>query len=136
MARQIQTKPTRVGSDGFFLAKAKKFVEGAQALMENGNWDSAAVLSVHATISACDAVTAKYLNCRCSSAEHLDVLGLIDELPAVADSEKKTKKEQIRHVLGLKNIAEYEDRSIDERTARELLTRAERIVDWAASKLS
>lgn len=133
--RQIQTKPTRVGSDGFFLAKAKKFVEGAQALMETGNWDSAAVLSVHATISACDAVTANYLNCRCSGAEHLDVLGLIDELP-VADSEKKTKKEQIRHVLGLKNMAEYEDRSIDERTARELLTRAERIVDWATSKLS
>ncbi len=103
--------------------------------METGNWDSVAVLSVHATISACDAVTAKYLNCRCSSAEHLGVLGLIDELP-VADSEKKTKKEQMRQVLGLKNIAEYEDRSIDERTARELLTRAERIVDWAASKFA
>ncbi len=133
--RQIQTKPTRVGSSGFFLAKAKKFVEGAQALVETGNWDSAAVLSVHATISACDALTAKYLNCRCSGAEHLDVLGLVDELP-IPDGEKRTKKEQIRQVLGLKNIAEYEDRPIDESTARELLTRAERIVDWAASKFS
>lgn len=104
--------------------------------MEKGNWDSAAVLSVHATISACDALTAKYLNCRCSGAEHLDVLGLIDELPAVTDSEKRTKKEQIRQVLGLKNIAEYEDRPIEESTARDLLTRAERIAEWAASKFS
>ena len=45
MVRGIATKPARIGS-------------------EKENWNSAAVLSIHAVISACDAICAKFLQLR------------------------------------------------------------------------
>src|SRR5659263_687766 len=56
----ITTKPARIGSDKIYLTKARDFLKGAIMEEEKENWNSAAVLSIHAVISACDAICTKF----------------------------------------------------------------------------
>ncbi|MBU4374072.1 MAG: hypothetical protein L6244_06990 [Candidatus Methanoperedenaceae archaeon] len=109
MVRGLATKPTRIGSDKIYLRKAMEFLEGARLLAEKEKWNSSAVLSVHAVISACDAVCSRFLQLRHGGADHM----------------------QARRVISLKNAAEYEDKLIKQSDAQEMQKEAGRLVEWA-----
>lgn len=123
-------KPTKIGSDAIFLSKAAKLMEAAQQMLTGGNWEAAAVLAVHATISSCDALTARLLGRRHSGANHLDVLDLMDELPIADKRTLKSKARQVRETLVMKNKVEYQDRVTRQEEARTLVTQAGRVHDW------
>ena len=75
-------------------------------LAEKEKWNSSAVLSVHAVISACDAVCAIFLQLRHGGADHLQAVELLGNLP-LERSEIESKMKQARRVISLKNAAEY-----------------------------
>jgi HEPN domain-containing protein len=134
MVRGLATKPTKIGSDKVYLIKAREFLEGARILTENGKWNSSAVLSVHAVISACDAVCSRFIQLRHGGADHMQAVALLKSLPFEKD-EIDSKLKQAGRVISLKNAAEYMDELIDRKDAEEMLRDAERIVEWAKSKM-
>lgn len=128
----INTVRPKAGAENIYLTKAQKFLEGAEVL--SGNRDSVAVLAVHAVISACDAVCTRYLGERYKGDKHIGVVELLKKLK-FERRELDQKIGQVKRVLSLKNIAEYEDKRISEEDAQEMLKDAERIVKWAESKV-
>src|SRR5574341_779490 len=134
MVRGLATKPARIGSDKIYLTKARDFLEGARMLAEKENWNSSAVLSVHAVISACDAVCARFLQLRHGGADHMQAIELLNNLP-IERSEIESKIKQARRVISLKNAAEYEDKLIKQSDAHEMLRDVERLVEWAENKV-
>lgn len=134
MVRGLATKPTKIGSDRIYLNKAKEFLEGAKNMAEKENWNSSAVLSVHAVISACDAVCARFLQLRHGGANHMQAVELLGSLP-IKRSEVESKLKQARRVITMKNAAEYEDRLIKQDNAQKMLKDAKRIVEWVEDKL-
>ncbi len=135
MVRGLATKPTKVGSEKIYLSKAKEFLEGAKLLAENEEWNSSAVLSVHAVISACDAICARFLQLRHSGADHMQAVELLRNLP-IDRGETKTKLKQATRVISMKNASEYEDRLIKQGDAQEMLRDAERLVKWVEQKFT
>jgi HEPN domain-containing protein len=133
MVKGLATKPVKVGSDRMYFSKAEEFLRGARTLAEMGMWNSSAVLSVHAVISACDAISARFLQLRHSGADHMHAVELLKSLP-LDKAEIQAKLRQARRVISLKNTAEYEDRLIQQRDALEMLRDAERVVEWVESK--
>jgi len=133
MVRGLSTKPTRIGSDKIYLGKAKEFLEGAKALAEEEKWNSSAVLSVHAVISACDAVCARFMQLRHSGADHMRAIELLKNLP-IERAEIESTLKQARRVISLKNAAEYEDALVKESDARQMLKDAERVMEWVEKK--
>ncbi len=134
MVKGIATKPAGVGSDRIYLGKAKDFLDGARILIDKEKWNSSAVLSVHAVISACDAVCVNFMHLRYGGADHVQAVELLGQLP-VDKLELEPKLKQAKRVLSLKNAAEYEDRIVKPGDAQEMLKNAERIVEWVESKI-
>ncbi len=81
MVKGLATKPARIGSDKTYLSKAREFLEGAGMLLEYGNWSASVVLSVHAVISACDAVCVRFLQLRHGGADYMQAIELLNSLP-------------------------------------------------------
>jgi len=97
-------------------------------------YNSSTILAVHAVISACDALASFYLQQRCASDRHLDVLFLIGRLP-FDKSELNAKSKQIARIIDVKNAAEYEERLISAGEAESAARDAERTLKWAIEKL-
>ncbi|NOZ77553.1 MAG: HEPN domain-containing protein [Euryarchaeota archaeon] len=133
MVRGLATKPTSVGSDRIYLNKAREFLEGARGLAGEGRWNASAVLSVHAVISACDALCARFLQLRHAGADHMQAVELLGSLP-LSKGEINTKLRQAGRVISMKNAAEYEDRLIKQADAQKMLKDAARLVEWAEGK--
>ena len=102
-------------------------------MAEKEDWNSTAVLSIHAVISACDSVCARFLQMRHGGADHMQAVELLSNLP-FDETEIESKLKQARRMISLKNTAEYEDRLIRQSDAKEMLKNAQRLVAWAESK--
>lgn len=107
-----------------------EFLEGARLLAEKEDWNASAVLSVHAVISACDAVCSRFLQLRHGGADHMQAVELLSSLP-LERSEIESKLKQARKVISMKSAAEYEDKLIKQSDAEEMQKEAGRLVDWA-----
>lgn len=131
MARQTKTRRTSVGQQKLYLSKAEKFLTGAKSLIAERNWEAAASLGIHAIISSCDALTAKFLSRRHAGTTHQGVLDLLSELPLADQNELKQTKRRIGQVLAKKTNVEYDDKPVRLDYARYVVTEAERIFTWA-----
>ncbi|WP_176233435.1 HEPN domain-containing protein [Candidatus Hakubella thermalkaliphila] len=136
MPKIPRTTRTSLGSEKLYMQKAQNFLEGADILLEHANWEAAATLGVHAVISSCDAITAKFLSCRHSGPTHLEVINLLEQLPMANRSELKTKITQTKEVILMKNKVEYEERPIKKTQAQKIVTQADRIVKWVATHVA
>ncbi len=134
MVRGIATRPARIGSDKIYFTKARDFLNGATMEAKKENWNSVAVLSIHAVISASDAICARFLQLRHGGADHMQAVELLGSLP-FERSEIDSKLKQARRIISLKNAAEYEDRLIKQTEAQEMLKDAQRLVEWVENKL-
>lgn len=115
-----------------FLEKAEGFLRGAEAALAAGEETSAGALAIHAGISAADALTIRLLGKRSAGQRHLDVLGLLTELPAPG---QRPLVSQLRQLLSAKNAVEYDDDLLPRGDGAEMVKLAERIVARARQAL-
>jgi len=135
MPKTPRTTSTSIGSEKLYMQKAQNFLDGANILFEHGNWEASATLCIHAVISSCDAITAKFLSCKHSGPTHLDVINLIEQIPMANKSELKTKITQIKEVILMKNKVEYEEKPIKKSQTQKIITQSDRIVKWIATHI-
>ena len=120
-----RTVPTTKAEAKRFLAKAEEFLRAAQSALRDGEATAAGLLSIHAAISACDALTAHYLGLRSRGQRHHDMLRLLGQLPF---AQKEALTRQVRRLLDDKNVVEYEDTLLFRKAASEMVELAERVV--------
>ncbi|MGH2376017.1 MAG: HEPN domain-containing protein [bacterium] len=127
------TVPTREISPaqaGNYLRKAESHLASAIEALAGERWDTAALLSVHAAISASDAVCVARAGVRSISQTHMDQVRLIQQLFSNDDEAKKVSN-QLAALLDRKNTVEYEARLSRREEAEIAVKQAERIVNWA-----
>lgn len=116
-----------------YLQKAVEFLLGAKRGLTDDRPNGAALEAIHASISACDALTIWHLRKKARGADHLEVLRLLHEVPNVAESKIER---QVLEVLSIKGSVEYGGAGVTESRARKIVTQAERIVEWARDSIS
>jgi hypothetical protein len=90
------------------------------------------LLAIHAGLSACDAVTVALRGVRSIEPDHLRAADLLEAAAREAEDVQQHAS-QLRGLLKVKNLVEYEDRRVSAREAETGSKRAERLVNWAAS---
>lgn len=130
--KQFKTRSVPRDRYTTYLKKAQEFLRAADSALEAGDWDAVGLNSVHAAISAADAVLVYFGGVR-SAGEHHDVIGLMGQ--HVKDDQLGSKTQTLAKVLGYKNLAAYEDREVTQAEGREAAKLARRFVEWAQSRL-
>jgi len=120
---------------GAYLGKATEFLAAATAAREAGQSDAALLLAVHSGISACDAVSIALAGVRSADPDHLRAADLLEKVASQSE-EVRGRASQLRGLLKLKNLVEYEDRRVSPIQADDGTKRAERLADWAAEQLA
>jgi len=128
MTRKINTKAVDKGMYKNFLQKAEENLKIAYKALEEHAYNSAAVNAVHSAISAADAFCVYYLGKRCASAKHEDATDLIMDIP-VKDDEKTVISKMFRAIIGIKNMAEYEERLVKPKEAEKVVTEARELLE-------
>lgn len=118
-----------------YLSKAQQFLESSTASLGAERHDAALLLAIHAGLTACDAVTVALRGVRSVEADHLRAADLL-EAAAREASDVQQHAAQLRGLLKVKNLVEYEDRRASAREAEAGTKRAERLVDWAMAVLN
>ena len=117
-----------------YLKKAQEFLRAAESAMPTGDWDAVGLNSVHAAISAADALLVYYGGVRSTGESHRDVVGLLAQ--HVKDGQLGSKTQTLSKILSYKNLAAYEDRELTEAEGSDAAKLARRFVDWAQSRLA
>jgi hypothetical protein len=86
--------------------------------------------SIHAGISAVDAVTVALAGRRSTDPDHQRAADLLGDVGRSSESITERVK-QLRALLGKKNRVEYESRRATAKEAADAVARAERLVQWA-----
>lgn len=117
-----------------YLGKADEFLAAAKLTLAAQQNDAALLLAIHAGISACDAVTVALGAVRSTDPEHLKAVDLLETV-ARQSQEVHERANQLRSLLKLKNLVEYEDRRVSAKEADTGTKRAERLANWATTQL-
>jgi hypothetical protein len=132
MKSRIKTK-NETSWNNYWL-KAGQFLEAARDSHLKENWNAVGLNTVHATISANDALTVYYKKARSASEKHSDSVGLLLET-FNHDSDSRKYSRHLLWLIGRKNLVEYESRLFYKREADEALLHADRFLFWAKNKL-
>ncbi|MDQ2914917.1 MAG: hypothetical protein M3T56_16945 [Chloroflexota bacterium] len=118
-----------------YLAKANEFLAASKTAAANGQDDAALLLAVHSGIGACDAVTIALASLRSADPDHLRAADLLETIAARAD-EIHGRANQLRSLLKMKNLVEYEDNRASAAQAQDGTKRAARLAEWAGTQLA
>lgn len=99
----------------------------------SGEWNASAINSIHACISACDAMCVYFLGKRHSGENHNEAAVLFRSIKS--SDEMNTNANRIMRLLRMKNMAEYEDRLVNKSEAEKMLLDCERFFDFVKGKL-
>ena len=126
----IPTRETAQSQAANYLRKAEGHLAQALESAAAGRWDTAVLLSVHAGISAADAVCVGEHGLRSTSQTHMDQVRLIRQL-FPRDEQAKRASSHLAALLDRKNTVEYEGRLSRAPDAASATKHAERLVAWA-----
>jgi hypothetical protein len=114
-----------------YVVKAAEFLRAAQDSLQLGNRTAATGNAVHAGIAASDAIAAALVG-SVSQGDHADAPGHLDSIGGDA----RVAARQLRQLLPLKSLAEYDPRPMSVTEARRAVTAAERLVALAERVVS
>lgn len=126
----MKTVTTSRGEALLYLAKGEQFLEEAQLALKSSRHDAAMLNSIHAAISATDAVTIALSGRRSADPDHQRAVDLLEEVGGRSESITARVK-QLRALLAKKNQVEYESRRGKASEATDAVARALRVVEWA-----
>jgi hypothetical protein len=99
-----------------------------------GDWNAAAICAIHSCISACDALCAHALGVRHSGEHHSDAVSLMQSIKP-GDERYRANAARLRHVINIKNMAEYEERLVFRKEAEKAIKDCERFLAFVRSEL-
>lgn len=116
-----------------YFKKALQFSKSMHAAFSEANWDAVGLAAVHAAISANDALTGFIAGVRPAGPKHDDAVDLFRR--NFTDQESQEAAEDLRWLIRKKSLVEYESRALTEKEATEAVERADRLLEFARSRL-
>jgi len=134
MTAKLQTHKVDRSSYSNFLKKALECRRAASQSFARGDWNAAAICSVHSSISGCDALCAHALGVRHAGDRHSDSALLLQSIRP-ADERYKANAARLRRIIDIKNMAEYEERLVFRKDAEKAIKDCERFLAFVRSEL-
>jgi len=131
-AREMKIREESKSAAGDYLKKASDNYDQMLAAFHVSNWNAAATLAVQCVISSADAICVYERGIRSISQDHLDVCGLVAELPLKGADEKA---KQLRKIIARKNMVQYECRSVHKSDADDMVKITARFYQWVRERL-
>jgi HEPN domain-containing protein len=131
---RIKTQSVGSSFSANFLRRAEECRRAAAESLSKGDWSAAAICAVHACISACDAACVYFLGKRHAGEHHNDAVVLFRTINAEDEAFRKNAL-RLSRVLGIKNMAEYEERLVFRSEAEKALKDCERFVAFVEKAL-
>ncbi len=133
MTRKLKTTELHRSLAANYLRKAKEFRDVMNQALLEGRPNAAALTAIHSAISAADGVCVHVSGRRSSSKDHYDAVLLLRQ--SFPGTEGLRQAERLASLLDKKNQVEYEVRLFTTREAADLAKQAERLLEWATSKI-
>lgn len=116
-----------------YLTRSEECFHAAQNSSRTQEWNAATISAIHSCIAACDAMCIYFLGKRPAGQNHNDAVTLFITIDNT--EETKTNANRITRILGIKNMAEYEERLIFKSEAEKILKDCERFLTYVKKKL-
>jgi len=117
-----------------FLKRAEECFHAAQNSFSSEEWNSATISAIHSCIAACDAMCVYFLGKRYAGENHEEVVNLFRTIKS-GNEEIKTNANRILRILGIKNMAEYEERLVYKPETEKILKDCERFLEFVKKQL-
>jgi HEPN domain-containing protein len=134
MTAQIRTRDVARNDYANYMKRSDECFAAAQVSLSKGDWNAAAICAIHACISAGDALCIYFMGKRHSGPDHRDTVGLL-EMTGGENQELTINANRLRKVIGIKNMAEYEERLARRAEAEKVMAYTERFLAFAKSRL-
>ena len=115
-----------------YLKKAEECFHAVEVALTSEEWNAAAINAIHCSICACDAMCVYFLGKRHSGESHNDAATLFKTIKHT--EEFNTNANRLLRILGMKNMAEYEDRLVYRSEAEKIYRDCERFLDFVKSQ--
>jgi HEPN domain-containing protein len=133
MTHRIKTIAVERNMYSLFFHKAEQFLKGASEMFESGKYNVSASNSVHACISAADALCVRHLGKRAAGEKHSDAVNLVKSVKNT--EEFLGNAARYSRVLALKSLAEYDVRMVNKTDAESALNNAEKFIEFVKRNL-
>ena len=133
MAGTIKTVSVERSLYRSFMEKSEQFISSAREMHEAGRFNVSASNSVHACISAADALCVWYLGKRSAGEKHADAVNLVKS--AKNSEEFTANAAKFSRVLSVKSLAEYDVRMAGKKDSESALINAEKFVEFVRRSL-
>ncbi|HNZ29965.1 MAG TPA: HEPN domain-containing protein [Candidatus Goldiibacteriota bacterium] len=133
MTHRIRTQETDRNLYVVFLEKAEQFLTAAKQMHESDNFNASAANSVHACISAADALCAWHLGKRAAGEKHSDAVNLVKSIKNT--EEFLNNGARFSRALAVKSLAEYEARLVFKKDSESVLSAAGKFLEFAVRNL-
>ncbi|MBI4015621.1 MAG: HEPN domain-containing protein [Candidatus Aenigmarchaeota archaeon] len=120
---------------GNYLIKARQCKNAAIRALETGDWDAAVINSIHASISAADAICVFKKGIRNAGETHTDSIALLISIEPQNEDIKKAAR-HLSSLLSVKTSAEYGERLAVQKDAEAAVKHAERLLSFAEETIS
>lgn len=135
MTPKFKTRDVEKSLYANYLKRAEECLHAAKTSFEVQEWNSATISAIHAVIAASDAMCIYFLGKRNASENHNEAAALFKTIKP-DDEEINTNVNRIAKILGIKNMAEYEERLVFRSEAEKALRGCERFLEYVKSRLS
>ncbi len=117
-----------------FLKRAEECFHAAQNSFSSQEWNAATISAIHSCIAACDAMCVYFLGKRHAGENHEEAVNLFITTKS-GNEEIKTNANRILRILGVKNMAEYEERLVYKPETEKILKDCERFLEFVKKQL-
>jgi len=119
---------------GNYLKRAQECFAAAKRSLDLKEWNAATISAIHSAIASADALCVYFLGQRHSGESHADAVMLFNTI-GLKKEELNPNARRISRIMGVKNMAEYEERLVYQSEAESAVKDAERLFSFAKSKL-
>lgn len=134
MTPKFKTKDVEKSLYTNYLKRAEECYHAAKNSFETQEWNAATISAIHTCIATSDAMCIYFLGKRNASDNHNEAVALFKTIKS-DDEEINTNANRLSRILGIKNMAEYEDRLVFRIEAEKVLKDCERFLEYIKTKL-
>ena len=134
MIKKTKVQQINKGDYVIYLNKAEEFYETMQQAYKKRMWTAVGLNAVHCAISSCDAILVYSKGLRSFGENHMQVLDLLTQAPAIVGISKQVAS--VRRIIAKKNVIAYENREFRQSDAVDILKQTERFYNWAFTYLN
>lgn len=134
MAPKFKTRDVEKSLYANYLKRAEECYHAAKNSFGTQEWNAAAISAIHAAIAASDAMCVYFLGKRNASESHNEASALFKTIKS-DNEEISTNSNRIARIVGIKSMAEYEERLVFKTEAEKILKDCERFLAYVKTKL-